>query len=299
MIENAVGTFSPPARPGAEPHGQRRATTWCRWRSRSRRWWPRSPSRRRSSARRAASPPTPTSPLMIGQVQVTRYGDPDHRRGEDPRRTRSRSSRWPTASTPRCSGGAAGPGTSRSACCPRPRAPRGEPLLVVHLIIDTQEAMGANLINTMAEGVAPLVEQITGGQGLPAHPVATSPTAGWRARAAASRCEAAGRLRHAGRGDRRGHRQASALRPRRPVPGGDPQQGHHERHRRGGHRHRPGLAGDRGRGPRLRLPRRPVPAAVHSGTLEDGHLVGRIELPLALGTVGGPIQHPPRRAGWR
>ena len=46
---------------------------------------------------------------------------------------------------------------------PAPEGSRGEPLLVVHLIIDTQEAMGANLINTMAEGVAPLIEQITGG----------------------------------------------------------------------------------------------------------------------------------------
>ena len=47
---------------------------------------------------------------------------------------------------------------------PAPEGPRGEPLLVVHLLIDTQEAMGANLINTMAEGVAPLIEQITGGK---------------------------------------------------------------------------------------------------------------------------------------
>jgi hydroxymethylglutaryl-CoA reductase len=36
--------------------------------------------------------------------------------------------------------------------------------LVLHLIIDTQDAMGANLINTMCEGVAPLVERATGGR---------------------------------------------------------------------------------------------------------------------------------------
>src|SRR5438874_7987424 len=36
--------------------------------------------------------------------------------------------------------------------------------LVVHLLVDTQDAMGANLINTMCEGVAPLVERITGGR---------------------------------------------------------------------------------------------------------------------------------------
>ncbi len=35
---------------------------------------------------------------------------------------------------------------------------------IVHLIVDTQDAMGANLINTMCEGVAPLLERITGGR---------------------------------------------------------------------------------------------------------------------------------------
>ena len=38
---------------------------------------------------------------------------------------------------------------------PAPEGARGEPILVLHLLIDTQEAMGANLINTMCEGVAP------------------------------------------------------------------------------------------------------------------------------------------------
>src|SRR5438477_172938 len=36
--------------------------------------------------------------------------------------------------------------------------------LVVHLIVDTQDAMGANLINTMCEGVASLIERTTGGR---------------------------------------------------------------------------------------------------------------------------------------
>lgn len=37
-------------------------------------------------------------------------------------------------------------------------------MLVLHLMIDTQDAMGANTINTMVEGIAPLVEQLTGGK---------------------------------------------------------------------------------------------------------------------------------------
>lgn len=36
-------------------------------------------------------------------------------------------------------------------------------MLIVHLIIDTRDAMGANAVNTMAEAVAPTIEQITGG----------------------------------------------------------------------------------------------------------------------------------------
>ncbi|MCM2572385.1 hydroxymethylglutaryl-CoA reductase, degradative [Achromobacter xylosoxidans] len=39
--------------------------------------------------------------------------------------------------------------------------PRG-PMLVLHLIVDVRDAMGANTVNTMAEAVAPLVEEITG-----------------------------------------------------------------------------------------------------------------------------------------
>ncbi len=40
--------------------------------------------------------------------------------------------------------------------------PRG-PMLVLHLIVDVRDAMGANTVNTMAEAVAPLVEEIAGG----------------------------------------------------------------------------------------------------------------------------------------
>ena len=47
----------------------------------------------------------------------------------------------------------------------RPEAdPRYKSLLVVHLYVDCRDAMGANLLNTMAEGVAPLIESITGGR---------------------------------------------------------------------------------------------------------------------------------------
>ncbi len=40
----------------------------------------------------------------------------------------------------------------------------GETQLIVHLLIDTQDAMGANLVNTVCEGTAPLLQSITSGR---------------------------------------------------------------------------------------------------------------------------------------
>ncbi len=38
------------------------------------------------------------------------------------------------------------------------------PMVITHLIIDTRDAMGANAVNTMAEAIAPYIEEITGGK---------------------------------------------------------------------------------------------------------------------------------------
>ncbi len=38
------------------------------------------------------------------------------------------------------------------------------PMVVTHLIVDVRDAMGANTVNTMAEAVAPLIEKWTGGK---------------------------------------------------------------------------------------------------------------------------------------
>jgi len=37
------------------------------------------------------------------------------------------------------------------------------PMAIVHLLVDTRDAMGANVVNTMAEAVAPFIEKATGG----------------------------------------------------------------------------------------------------------------------------------------
>jgi hydroxymethylglutaryl-CoA reductase len=38
------------------------------------------------------------------------------------------------------------------------------PMVITHLLVDTRDAMGANAVNTMAEAVAPLIEEKTGGR---------------------------------------------------------------------------------------------------------------------------------------
>lgn len=43
-----------------------------------------------------------------------------------------------------------------------PDTARG-PMVVLHLLVDVRDAMGANTVNTMAEAVAPVVEELTGG----------------------------------------------------------------------------------------------------------------------------------------
>ena len=40
----------------------------------------------------------------------------------------------------------------------------GRLMVVMHLLVDTRDAMGANLVNTMCEGVASYVEGLTGGK---------------------------------------------------------------------------------------------------------------------------------------
>ncbi len=42
----------------------------------------------------------------------------------------------------------------------------GEKFLVVHLLVNCADAMGANLVNTMVEAVAPILEEITGGKAI-------------------------------------------------------------------------------------------------------------------------------------
>ncbi len=100
-------------------------------------------------------------PMLIGQVQVVDVHGPEQARAAVLARTleilRLANSAHPNMVAR--GGGALGVevflrGTT---------AHNGE-LLVVHLVVDTRDAMGANLVNSMCERIAPLIADITGGR---------------------------------------------------------------------------------------------------------------------------------------
>jgi hydroxymethylglutaryl-CoA reductase len=102
-------------------------------------------------------------PVMIGQVQVTGYGDPqlatERILAAKPRILALANRLHP--GMVRRGGGAT---DVEVRVLPAPEGPHAEPLLIVHVLCDTRDAMGANVINTVAEGVAPIIAQVTGGK---------------------------------------------------------------------------------------------------------------------------------------
>ena len=98
-------------------------------------------------------------PRMIGQVQVTNLNDPPAAKAA---LLRDKQQILDAANALQPAMKARGGGAKDLEV--RLLAVGGEIHAVVHLIVDTQDAMGANLINTMCEGVAPLVERICGGR---------------------------------------------------------------------------------------------------------------------------------------
>jgi hydroxymethylglutaryl-CoA reductase len=55
-------------------------------------------------------------------------------------------------------------GGARSIDVRKLELPDGAPLLAVHVLVDTCDAMGANLVNTICEALAPRIEELTGGK---------------------------------------------------------------------------------------------------------------------------------------
>lgn len=101
-----------------------------------------------------------SEPLMIGQVQIVGVKAPQSARHDILSRKDEILS---IANAQSRSLVALGGGARDLEVHLHPVSPMG-PMLVAHLIVDCRDAMGANAINSMCEAVAPLLEQITGGK---------------------------------------------------------------------------------------------------------------------------------------
>jgi hydroxymethylglutaryl-CoA reductase len=228
--------------------------------------------------------------VMVGQVQVTGYGDPTEA-AEKILGHREQILALANSFHPSMQRRGGGAKEVEVRVLPAPEGARGEPLLIVHLLIDTQEAMGANLINTMAEGVAPFIEQVTGGR---VYLRILSNLSDRRLARASCRIpvKALADFDMDGRDIADGIHQASRFAMADPYRAAT--------HNKGVMNGIDAVAIACGQDWRA------IEAGAHayaarSGqyrplshwTLEDQTLVGRIELPLALGMVGGPIRiHP-------
>lgn len=100
-----------------------------------------------------------TPPIMRAQVQVLAIGDPH---GARLRLLAARDEIVALANTRDSVLVSFGGGCRDIEVHVFARTARG-PMVVMHLLVDVRDAMGANTVNTMAEAVAPLVERLTGG----------------------------------------------------------------------------------------------------------------------------------------
>ncbi|MEM8766657.1 MAG: hydroxymethylglutaryl-CoA reductase, degradative [Pseudomonadota bacterium] len=102
-----------------------------------------------------------TDPILIGQVQTVNVSDPDQAM-EDLLAQKEEILALANSLHPKM---VARGGGALDIEVFRHHAPEdGREMVVLHLLVDTRDAMGANLVNTMCEGVASLVETITGGK---------------------------------------------------------------------------------------------------------------------------------------
>ncbi len=103
---------------------------------------------------------TSTDPILIGQVQVMDCPHPSQARN---RLLQRREQILNLANSLHPNMVARGGGARDIEVFIHPTHGEFGEMLVLHLLVDTRDAMGANLVNTMCEGIASLVEKITGG----------------------------------------------------------------------------------------------------------------------------------------
>jgi len=101
-----------------------------------------------------------SDPILIGQIQIVNLGDIDKAKKAILKHKREIIS---LANSFHPNMVARGGGARDLELHVHPLPSRGRQMLVVHLLVDTRDAMGANLVNGMCEGVAPLIESVTGG----------------------------------------------------------------------------------------------------------------------------------------
>lgn len=99
-----------------------------------------------------------SGPYMIGQIQVRDIADPRSAKVRVLERAEEICSVANDQGVLVSHGGGCEDVTARVVDTPRGK------MVVVHLIVNVQDAMGANAVNTMAEAVAPLVEETAGGE---------------------------------------------------------------------------------------------------------------------------------------
>jgi hydroxymethylglutaryl-CoA reductase len=167
-------------------------------------------------------------------------------------------------------------------------------MVVVHVLVDTGDAMGANLVNSLVEGLAPLVTTIAGGT--PCLRIVSNLADRRRARACVRIA-----LASLGTGDVPGAEVAERVRWAHELAANDPYRA--ATHNKGIMNGVDAVALATGNDWRA------IEAGAHAyaardghyrplstWTVDDGHLVGTIEMPMATSVVGRLVQSHPQVA---
>jgi len=101
-----------------------------------------------------------TDPILIGQIQVV---DVEHASKAQHALLQKKEEILNLANSLHPKMVARGGGAKDLEVIIRPSSQNGD-MVIVHLMVDTRDAMGANLVNSMCEGVASLIEKISGGK---------------------------------------------------------------------------------------------------------------------------------------
>ena len=225
---------------------------------------------------------------MIGQIQLIRVPDPE---GAAQRLTAARSQLLTAAAR-------LTPGLCRRGAGPRDvevrlvDTPRGETMVVLHVMVDTGDAMGANATNSLVEGLAPMVEEIAGGTACLR--ILSNLADRRRARAAVRVPVAA-----LGRDGLAGEEVAERMLYAYELAWADPYRA--ATHNKGIMNGIDAVAVATGQdwrgieaGAHAYACRDGAYRSLTTWSIEDGHLVGTIELPMAVSTVGPVTEAHPR-----